>query len=256
MANLHQSLLSPLPGLDLLQSSSGPILRKSFSMLDFMAKTNNQAFALISLKPARLLYTCESFCQHCGVQVVEGKPLPIQYWLNCLDTCSGMPLSTPVGTFLEELSSLSHLYTIDGPMLVFDFCLAKNGMNQKRIQHQIKPISLQQKSPDVLFLCSVQVIEHIAPSYNCTLKLMQGEVLLKKEVFSLPLLQHPMLKDLSSTERKVLTLIHQQGSSKDVHTKLNMALDTLKSHKSHIMIKTGMHTIDALIAVLKREMGK
>jgi len=162
-----------------------------------------------------------------------------------------MPLGDQVSSFLQELSTTPIHPEEEIPLLVFDFCMVKKGKEGHRIQHQIRPIHFQQRSPEVLFFCEVQILEHFPPSFSHAIKLMHKNIVLKQSVFSPPVTDHPILKDLSATERRVLKQIYQNTSGKDLHSILNMAPDILKSHKSHILRKTGFLSVHALVTFLK-----
>ena len=256
MSQLHQSLITPLPGIDLTHPTSAILLKQSLSTVEFVAQKSNLVYAMISLKPGRLIYTCEAYATLCNIKADPEKNLPLNQWLNSLTSCSGIPLENYIGPLLQELSSIPFRQGEESPVLVFDFCLVKKGMDSNRIQHQIRPVDLQQKSPEVLFFCSVQHLDHLPPTFSHSIKLMHGTTVLKHEVFSPPFTHHPLLQNLSATERKVFNHIYLKGRAKDINQVLNMAPDTVKSHKSHILHKTGFSTIDALLSFIKREMGK
>jgi hypothetical protein len=74
-------------------------------------------------------------------------------------------------------------------------------------------------------------------------------------LLSPPIKKHPILKNLSPVESKVLLHIFEKSAPGNNHKDLNMALDTLKTHRKHILRKTGFPNVEALMAVLKWEMG-
>ena len=61
--------------------------------------------------------------------------------------------------------------------------------------------------------------------------------------------------DASPTERKVLSLSMQNMNIESTATQLHMSPETVRSHRKHIIVKTGFQTIGALVAVLKKDMG-
>jgi len=253
MSFILPSAFTPLPGADLLNPDKFNTLPTHFRLPEYLASQTDQAFAILGLKPSCVLYTSENYADFNHIHVPRGTVLSLQDWFNSLYTCSGILIGAHVVPLLESLSN-SHLG--EDHKIVFDFCKQKNGVPGPRVQQQISLLPLFQNNPHTLFLCCTQYVKHLSLSYSHEINLVSNEKVITRIVLSPPIKNHPVLKDLSPTENKVLLHIyHSRDPGKD-HKELNMASDTLKVHRKHILHKTGFNHIEALLAFLKREMGQ
>lgn len=252
MSFILASAFPPLPGVDLLNPDTFNTLPSHFQLPEYLARQTNQAFAILSLKPDCILYTSENYADFANIHVTRGTVLSLQDWFNSLFTCSGILIGAHVVPLLESLAN-AHLG--EDHKIVFDFCKQKNGVSGPRVQQQISFLPLMQRNPQILLLCSAQYVKHLSLSYYHEIKLVSNDKVIHRTVLSPPLKKHPILKDLSPTENKILLHLFHNGDPGNDHKELNMAVETLKVHRKHILRKTGFPHIEALLAVLKREMG-
>lgn len=255
MACLDSSAFTPVTGLDLLLPENANVLTNVCRMPEYVAQYTNQAFALLSLKPSKVIYTSEKYAQFAKIQVQHGQHLSLLDWFNSLFICSGIPIGAHVLPLLDKLADLSKTFEMDQPKLIFDFATTINENQKKRFQQQITYLPLGQSNPESLFLCCIHSIDHLSPAFFNEIRLVHKNTNLFRYVLTPPINTHPLIKKLSPTERKVLQHIYIDGNKGHDHHYLNMALDTLKSHRKHILKKTGFTHTDALVAVLKWEMG-
>jgi len=245
-----------IPEIDLLDPTAFKVMQKAFRMPEIVAQQSHQAFAVISLNPSRIIYTSENFIEYAAFELIDGAQVPLLLWLNSLHTCSGLPIDQYLRPMLVDLEKVSIIHHVLAPRLIFDYCANHASKGNLYLQQQVCPLRLEQKNPHMAYLVSIQQIQHFHTPFSHEIKLMLNNTVWKRELFSPPLQRHPLLKNLSSTESKVVKYLFYEGNQKDIYLSLNMSLDTLKSHRKHILKKTGFPNTEALLAVLKWEMGE
>lgn len=253
----HQLFDSSMaPGADLMEPQAIKALKKKLHMAEFVAQNTGHAFCFLSLKPARLIYTSETYGQFTGIDLEAGTTQPLRQWMPELHQCPGqLPGPALMGMMekLVELASAPGQGQGNGPFISMDCCRSVAAQPHFRTEDQIRVVTLGQKSPDVLFLGSVRSLAHLAGSFAYQIRLHHQGKLLDRSVFSPPVVYHPMLQDLSPMERKVLDSIYDSSRHQ---SSLLMSADTLKTHRRRILQKTGYANMEALLAVLKWESGE
>jgi hypothetical protein len=256
MAHFNTSVFGQLAKIDLVREQSYHDFKKSMHMPEFVAHMGGLAFCILGLRPNHILYTSELYSDFCGLELKPGSTLPLSNWLDSLQSCSGVPLGNVVAPFLDELSRFPETSEQDEALLVFDYCRRGTEDRIHHLQVQISILNLKQSNPNVLLLCSVRRLEFLPRRFSHEVRLMYKGEVIRKERVAPPINQHPLLKDLSFTEHKVIARLYTEGSHPKLPQLLNMAHDTLKTHRKHILKKTGFSHTEALLAVLKWDLGE
>ncbi len=250
---LNPSLLSfsgTMPA-DLLTPSTLKSLQKQLTAYEAQAAQTGSGFCVFSLQPDLLLYTSDLFADITGLELQLGEHLPLSVWLKQLPAC----IDEQQNFIKPMLVKLLREFMLNPPVkLIVDYGRqTRNGF--RRLEESIAPILLSQSSPRHLFWCWTHPIDHLNTRFAYTLTLVHNQDVIEKTSWCPPLDSHPLLKDLSPTEVKVLNQLLRTEETRLIADTLNLGHETVKTHRRNIIQKTGHKSTDALVAVLKQEMS-
>lgn len=240
---------TPTPG-DLCTPEQLKTWHKNWRATEAHAAQTGTGYCVFSLQSDCLLYTSELFAHITGIELPFGEYAPLELWLKQLPSCDGQQenLVRPM------LIKLIRLYMLQSQTsLVIDYG-RETRQGFRRLEETIVPFGISQSHPRHLFWCWTHPVDHLNTRFAYSLTLLENGHVTDKRHWCPPLKSHPLLQDLSPTELKVLQqLLHTEKSHLIADT-LNLGTETVKTHRRNIIRKTGFHSTDALVAVLKNDM--
>jgi len=255
MPFLDISAFSSAYGVNLEETKHFAILQKVCQLPELIARHSSQVFTLFSLAPATLLYVSEYYQAYTGFKGHIQAGMSLNTWLGDLDNQLGLPLSQKLMPMLDCLHAVALHPIRPKPFVVFTYCMPGAKGEQVLYHQQICKLPLYQAKPEMVFLSVVQCLDYIKPSFSHEVKLIDNSTVLLIDRLAPPLKKHPLLQNLSPAEWKVLNSIYQSGEVERDVSPLLMAEGTIKSHRKHIIKKTGLPNIEALVTILRMDMG-
>lgn len=224
--------------------------QKNLHIYELSANEAETGFCLFMAQPALLLYTSEWFTRQTGLEVDTGHTLSLELWLHTLPASFHLEQAKQMQTYLGKLQPgkphEAETY------LVLDYTHTRL---QLHMEDTIKVLPLPHAAKTQVYWCWQRSLPHTEPPFSYTINLVSDNKVLEKLYHCPPLFEHSLLKTLTPVERKVLVELLNTDNSRTIAQRLNMSAETVKSHRRHIIGKTGYESTDGLVAVLKRDLG-
>jgi DNA-binding CsgD family transcriptional regulator len=233
-----------------LENGSLKQLQKYLHNHEQTATEADLGYCLFMVDPAQLIYTSDLFTRQTGLEVNTGQTLPLENWLQTWPECFNLHQPKELQYYLDKLKPTSNKEREKHLVLLYTDAKLKVHMEEK-----IKPMALPASTKSNIYWCWKRSLPHLEAPFSYTLNLVQDTQVIEKLYHCPPLFEHPKLKTLSPAERKVMHLLLHTDNSRTIAEKLHMSPETVKSHRRHIIGKTGFDSTDALVAVIKRDMG-